>query len=168
MLVFAVVAVKLGPDWGKVGAGFVPHISHTSRMLYAYFVVGILGTAMTPYEVYFYSSGGIEDQWSPKDLGLNRANAILGYGLGGTLSFALMITGGALFVSHGISPEHLGTVALAAEQPPHLVGQELQHDVRAGRRHAAIHVVPIDIGVAPQVLAIDHDLEAPGSQHAVA
>ena len=117
MLVFAVVAVKLGPDWGKVGAGFVPHISHVNRMLYAYFVVGILGTAMTPYEVYFYSSGGIEDQWSPKDLGLNRANAILGYGLGGTLSFALMITGGALFLSHGISPSHLGTVALAAEQP---------------------------------------------------
>jgi len=99
MLVFAVVAVKLGPDWGKVGAGFVPHISHTNSVLYAYFVVGILGTAMTPYEVYFYSSGGIEDQWSPKDLGLNRANAILGYGLGGTLSFALMITGGALFLS---------------------------------------------------------------------
>ena len=117
MLVFAVVAVKLGPDWGKVGAGFVPHISHTNSVLYAYFVVGILGTAMTPYEVYFYSSGGIEDQWSPKDLGLNRANAILGYGLGGTLSFALMITGGALFLSHGISPQHLGTVALAAEQP---------------------------------------------------
>jgi Mn2+/Fe2+ NRAMP family transporter len=117
MLVFAVVAVKLGPDWGQVGAGFVPHISHINTMLYAYFVVGILGTAMTPYEVYFYSSGGIEDQWSPKDLGLNRANAILGYGLGGTLSFALMITGGALFLSHGISPSHLGTVALAAEQP---------------------------------------------------
>ena len=122
MLVFAVVAVKLGPDWGKVGAGFVPHISHTNSVLYAYFVVGILGTAMTPYEVYFYSSGGIEDQWSPKDLGLNRANAILGYGLGGTLSFALMITGGALFLSHGISPQHLGTVALAAEQPLGQVG----------------------------------------------
>ena len=122
MLVFAVVAVKLGPDWGQVGAGFVPHIAHTNSLLYAYFVVGILGTAMTPYEVYFYSSGGIEDQWSPKDLGLNRANAILGYGLGGTLSFALMITGGALFLSHGISPQHLGTVALAAEQPLGQVG----------------------------------------------
>ena len=27
MLVFAVAAVKLGPDWGEVGSGFVPHIS---------------------------------------------------------------------------------------------------------------------------------------------
>ena len=82
-----------------------------------YFVVGLLGAAMTPYEVYFYSSGGVEEQWSPKDIGLNRANAIVGYGLGGLLSFALMIVGGTLFLGHGISPEHLGTIALGAEQP---------------------------------------------------
>ena len=77
---------------------------------------------MTPYEVYFYSSGGIEDRWSPKDLGLNRANAIIGYGLGGFLSFALMIIGGALFLGHGISPEHLGTIALGAEKPLGRIG----------------------------------------------
>ena len=122
MLVFAVAAVKLGPDWGKVGSGFIPHISHNSTLLYAYFVVGMLGAAMTPYEVYFYSSGGVEDQWTPKDIGLNRANAIVGYSLGGTLSFALMIVGGALFLGHGISPEHLGTIALGAEQPLGQIG----------------------------------------------
>ena len=57
MLVFAVAAVKLGPDWGKVGNGFVPHIAQNDTLLYAYFAVGLLGAAMTPYEVYFYSSG---------------------------------------------------------------------------------------------------------------
>ncbi len=122
MLVFAVAAVKLGPDWAKVGKGFVPHIAHNNKLLYAYFAVGLLGAAMTPYEVYFYSSGGVEDRWSPKDIGLNRANAIIGYGLGGFLSLALMIVGGALFLGHGISPEHLGTIALGAEQPLGQVG----------------------------------------------
>jgi len=122
MLVFAVAAVKLGPDWGKVGAGLAPHISHNNPVLYAYFAVGILGTAMTPYEVYFYSSGGVEDRWSAKDLGLNRANAIIGYSLGAFLSFALMIIGGALFLGHGITPEHLGTIALGAEQPLGQIG----------------------------------------------
>ena len=34
---------------------------------------------MSPYEVYFHSSGGVESKWSPKDVGLNRANAIPGY-----------------------------------------------------------------------------------------
>jgi hypothetical protein len=72
--------------------------------------------------MYFYSSGGVEDRWSPKDIGLNRANAIIGYGLGGFLSFALMITGGALFLGHGISPEHLGTIALGAENPLGQIG----------------------------------------------
>ena len=122
LLVFAVAAVKLRPAWGKVGSGFVPHVAHTNTLLYAYFAIGLLGAAMTPYEVYFYSSGGIEDRWSPKDIGLNRANAILGYGLGGFLSFSLMITGGALFLSHGISPEHLGTIALGAGDPLGRIG----------------------------------------------
>jgi len=117
LLVFAVAAVKLDPAWGKVGKGFLPHLAQNNKLLYAYFAIGLLGAALTPYEVYFYSSGGIEDEWSPKELGLNRANAIIGYGLGGFLSFALMITGGALFLGHGISPEHLGTIALGAENP---------------------------------------------------
>ena len=114
MLVFAVAAVKVGPDWGKAGNGFLPHLSQNNPTLYLYFVVGLLGAAMTPYEVYFYSSGGVEDQWKPKDIGLNRANAIVGYGLGGTLSLALMIVGATVFLGHGIAPEHLGTIALGA------------------------------------------------------
>jgi manganese transport protein len=122
LLVFAVAAVKLDPAWDKVGNGLVPHLAHNNELLYAYFAVGLLGAAMTPYEVYFYSSGGIEERWSPKDIGLNRANAIIGYGLGGFLSFALMITGGALFLGHGISPEHLGTIALGAENPLGQIG----------------------------------------------
>jgi Mn2+/Fe2+ NRAMP family transporter len=122
MLVFAVAAVKVGPDWTKVASGFIPHIAQNNPTLYLYFVVGLLGAAMTPYEVYFYSSGGVEERWGPKDIGLNRANAIVGYGLGGTLSIALMIVGATVFLGHGISPEHLGTIALGAGDPLGKVG----------------------------------------------
>ena len=117
LLVFAVGAVKLHPDWGSVSDGFVPHVSSSDQLVYAYFAVGLLGAAMTPYEVYFYSSGTVEEGWTPKDIGLNRANAIIGYGLGGFLSFALMITAGALFLPLGIEPELIGTVALGAQVP---------------------------------------------------
>ena len=103
MLVFAVAAVKLHPSWGAVAHGFVPHMDTQSPLLYAYFAIGLLGAAMTPYEVYFYSSGGVEERWGPKDLGLNRVNAQIGYGLGGFLSFSLMIVGGALFLARGCS-----------------------------------------------------------------
>jgi manganese transport protein len=122
LLVFAVAAVKLGPDWAKVGSGFIPHIAQNNPWLYLYFAVGLLGAAMTPYEVYFYSSGGVEGRWTAKDLGLNRANAIIGYALGGLLSLALMIVGAAVFLRHGISPEHLGTIALGAEEPLAKIG----------------------------------------------
>jgi manganese transport protein len=117
LLVFAVAAVKLHPDWGAVAHGFVPHLNTEDSLLYVYFAVGLLGAAMTPYEVYFYSSGGVEERWTPKDLGLNKANAMIGYGLGGFLSFALMIVGGTLFLAQGIEPETLGTIALGAQIP---------------------------------------------------
>ena len=122
LLVFAVGAVKLHPDWGAVAHGYVPHLDTNDTLLYCYFAVGLLGAAMTPYEVYFYSSGGIEDGWTPKDLGLNRVNALIGYGLGGFLSFALMITGGALFLGEGIEPSSLGTIALGAGVPLGQIG----------------------------------------------
>ena len=122
LLVFAVAAIKLHPDWSAVAEGFVPRTPPSDVLVYGYFVVGLLGAALTPYEVYFYSSGGIEEGWTPKDLGLNRANAIIGYALGGFLSLALMITAGALFLPNGIDPELLGTVALGAEVPLGTVG----------------------------------------------
>jgi manganese transport protein len=117
LLVFAVAAIKLEPDWGDVAHGLVPHLETKDTLLYFYFAVGLLGAAMTPYEVYFYSSGGVEEEWTEKDIGLNRANAIIGYGLGGFLSFALMIVGGALFLPQGIEPETLGSIALGAQIP---------------------------------------------------
>jgi manganese transport protein len=121
LLVFAVAAIKLQPDWSQVAHGFIPG-SHAGGSLpvYLYFVVGLLGAAMTPYEVYFYSSGAVEDGWGPKELGLNKATSIIGYALGGTLSVALMIVAAVLFLPRGISPEFLGTPALASE---HVFGQ---------------------------------------------
>jgi manganese transport protein len=120
LLVFVVAAIKLNPDWGAVANGFVPSAGTGNGYVYAYFVVGLIGAAMIPYEVYFYSSGAIEERWGPQDLGVNRANAVVGYCLGGLLSFALMISAGALLLPRGISADLLGTVALVAQSP---VGQ---------------------------------------------
>ena len=122
LLVFAVGVIKLHPDWSHVAHGFVPHMNTSEPLIYAYFAVGLLGAAMTPYEVYFYSSGVVEEGWTPKDLGLNRANATIGYALGGFLSFALMITAGVLFFPVGIEPQFIGTVALGAQVPLGTVG----------------------------------------------
>jgi Mn2+/Fe2+ NRAMP family transporter len=117
LLVFAVAAIKLSPPWGEVASGFVPGIDTSDTAVYLFFVVGLIGAATVPYEVYFYSSGAIEERWKPGDLGTNKANAIIGYSLGGFLSLALMITAATLFHPLGISPETLGTAALGAQAP---------------------------------------------------
>jgi manganese transport protein len=122
LLVFAVAAVKLHPDWGRVAHGFVPSTGSGDAAVYGYYVVGLIGAAMIPYEVYFYSSGAVEERWRPKDLGVNRANVMIGYSLGGFLSFALMISAGALLLPQGINAELLGTTALVAQGPIGQIG----------------------------------------------
>ena len=114
LLVFVVAAIDLGPDWHAVGQGFVPHGEHST--LYWYFVVGVIGAAMVPYEVYFYSSGAIEERWTEKDLGVNRANAILGFGLGGVLSIGVVAVSAQVLAPAGIAPDSIGAVALGPEQ----------------------------------------------------
>jgi manganese transport protein len=114
LLVYVAAAVHLKPNWHQVGHGLIP--SWHSSALYAYFVVGVIGAALVPYEVYFYSSGAIEDRWTVKDLGLNRANAILGFALGGILSIALIIVAGEVFFDPQIQPGYLGTTALGAQR----------------------------------------------------
>ena len=70
-----------------------------------------------PYEVYFYSSGGVEERWTAKDLGLNRLNAVVGFGLGGLLSISLMIVAAVVWHPLGVQPDMIGTVALGASVP---------------------------------------------------
>jgi manganese transport protein len=114
LLVYVAAAVHLKPNWHQVGQGLIP--SWHSSALYVYFVVGVIGAALVPYEVYFYSSGAIEDRWTVKDLGLNRANAILGFALGGILSIALIVVAGEVFFDPQIQPGYLGTTALGAQR----------------------------------------------------
>jgi Mn2+/Fe2+ NRAMP family transporter len=115
LLVYVVAAVDADPNWHSLGNGFVPHGQAAST--YWYFVVGVMAAAFMPYEIYFYSSGAREEGWTEKDLGVNRANAIIGYGLGGLLAVALLTTAAAVFHRHGVDPSQLGTVALGAQIP---------------------------------------------------
>jgi manganese transport protein len=115
LFVFVAAALNRHPDWHAVGSGFVP--GGKSSTLYWYFVVGLIAAALMPYEVYFYSSGGVEEGWTPKDLLVNRLNAVIGYGIGGLLSVGLMIASAQMFGSTGVEPDHLGTVPLLAQIP---------------------------------------------------
>jgi Mn2+/Fe2+ NRAMP family transporter len=72
---------------------------------------------MFPYEVYFYSSGGIEEEWGLKDLLTNRITSIVGMGLGSLLGIAILSSSAQLFGPANVSPEIPGTAALEAAIP---------------------------------------------------
>jgi Mn2+/Fe2+ NRAMP family transporter len=58
---------------------------------YLFLVAGILGAVISPYLMFFYSSGAGEEQWSRRSLGQNRMTAVLGMTFGSTTAIALMV-----------------------------------------------------------------------------
>jgi manganese transport protein len=114
LVVFLVGAIHLQPNLDHAVAGLVPHLQ--SSATYLYFAVGLVAAGLMPYEVYFYSSGSVEEGWkAPGDLKLNRINAILGFGLGGILSVSLIAVAAQVFHPIGVQPEFLGTTMLGAQ-----------------------------------------------------
>src|SRR5205823_228012 len=110
----------------QIAGGAVPQLPHglsnRDLLAFCYFAVALTSAVMFPYETYFYSSGGIEDRWSAKDLGINRLTTIVGFGLGSLLAIALLANAAQSFGPAGISPELIGTTALQAAIPFGTVG----------------------------------------------
>jgi manganese transport protein len=79
---------------------------------YFYFAIALLGAAMTPYEVFFFSSGAVEEGWTRSDLMVNRANVYIGFPLGGILSLAIMGGAALVLAPRGVSVGHLSQMAL--------------------------------------------------------
>lgn len=121
MIVFAAALVAIQPPWDKIAGGFVPQIpaglSSKELLQFAYFGVAILSAVMFPYEAYFYSSGGIEEEWGPKDLLTNRVTATVGFGLGSLLAIAILSSSAQLFGPANVGPEIPGSAAMQAAIP---------------------------------------------------
>src|SRR4051812_22694732 len=114
LLVFAVGLWQLGPDWSALlhQATHPAVPSGEGHPTYWYYAIALFGAAMTPYEVFFFSSGGVEEKWTKQDLAVERANVFVGFPLGGLLSLSIMATTAVVFLPRGVSVDHLSQVAL--------------------------------------------------------
>ncbi|MEE2034492.1 NRAMP family divalent metal transporter [Rhodococcus chondri] len=114
LIVFAVALFLLGPDWGdlanQVVAPAVPENEQVS--VYWFYAVALFGAAMTPYEVFFFSSGAVEEHWSVKDLGLTRVNVLIGFPLGGLLSLSIAACATVVLLPRGVEVGSLSEVVL--------------------------------------------------------
>jgi Mn2+/Fe2+ NRAMP family transporter len=114
LLVFVYTLFHMSPPWHDLlhGATHPAVPSTETPFTYAYFGIALFGAAMTPYEVFFFSSGAVEEGWTRSDLMVNRANVYIGFPLGGLLSLAIMACTTVLFRPLGISVDTLPQVAL--------------------------------------------------------
>jgi Mn2+/Fe2+ NRAMP family transporter len=114
LVTFLVALFHMHPPWHDLFHGALhPSIpSQETPFTFAYFGIGLFGAAMTPYEVFFFSSGAVEEKWTTEDLNLNRANVYIGFPLGGILSLAIMALTTLVFAPRMISVDTLPQVAL--------------------------------------------------------
>ncbi len=114
LVVFAVAVWQLGPDWGALVAEATHPAVPASEdaTTYWFYAVALFGAAMTPYEVFFFSSGGVEEKWGPGSLRTMRANVFIGFPLGGLLSVAIAAAAAIVLRPQGIEVASLGQVAL--------------------------------------------------------
>jgi manganese transport protein len=107
MAVAAVAAWMLGPNWNALGRGLIPRLSmgeSHQTLRYWFFAVGIFSAMLMEYEVHFYSSGALEEDWSEEDLPENFMVASFGSILGATLTVALLAIGALVFSRNTGSP----------------------------------------------------------------
>jgi Mn2+/Fe2+ NRAMP family transporter len=104
----------LSPNWGELGQqALQPSVPAGEEVpTYWFYAIALFGAAMTPYEVFFFSSGAVEDGWTVSDLNENRANVFIGFPLGGLLSLAIMACAHLVLAPHDIGVDQLSQVAL--------------------------------------------------------
>ena len=114
LIVFAVALFLLKPDWGVLaGQALAPAVpAEETAPTYWYFAIALFGAAMTPYEVFFFSSGAVEEGWTVKDLAQSRINVLVGFPLGGLLSVAIAGCAAVVLLPAGISVTSLSQVIL--------------------------------------------------------
>lgn len=91
LICFAVALFLLGPNWVQLGRQALQQASLPREPVstYWFYAVALFGAAMTPYEVFFFSSSAVDEGWTVKDLGQSRLNVLVRFPLGGLLSLAI-------------------------------------------------------------------------------
>jgi Mn2+/Fe2+ NRAMP family transporter len=114
LVVFGVALWQLNPSWGDLLHQLAVPAKPASEdwPTYFYYAIALFGAAMTPYEVFFFSSGAVEERWTAKDVVTARVNVFVGFPLGGVLSVAIAACAALVLLPQGIEVDSLGQVGL--------------------------------------------------------
>ncbi len=114
LIAFAVAVWVADPDWSAMWQQVSsPRPTQTEDWpTYWYYAVALFGAAMTPYEVFFFSSGGVEEKWTQRDLSTERVNVFLGFPLGGALSLSIAALATITLLPLGVEVDSLSQTVL--------------------------------------------------------
>jgi Mn2+/Fe2+ NRAMP family transporter len=113
LLVFVGALFATHAHWADLAHSAVrpvvpPSESHLTWWFYA---VSLYGSCVVPYQAYFFSSGGLEED---NDLLAMRVNTFVGFPLGGVLSIAIMWAAAVVLQPWQINATNLGEIGLPA------------------------------------------------------
>ncbi|MTK03157.1 divalent metal cation transporter [Micromonospora sp. CP22] len=112
LVVFAVALFWLPTDWASLGRSAVaPDDSGQGWGAYWFVAVALFASTVSPYEVFFFSSGGVEERWSADDLADARFSVLVGFPIGGFLALSLIATAAVVLRPAGLSVDGLDQVA---------------------------------------------------------
>jgi Mn2+/Fe2+ NRAMP family transporter len=121
-LVFAVALVALHPSWLALVRHIAPSVPTHNVANYWYLAVSIIGASISPYLVYFYSSGAIEDKWDISYVRLNRVVASVGNVFGGGLAVAVLAVAALVLGPRHIRVEQFGDIRQLLTPPLGVAG----------------------------------------------
>jgi Mn2+/Fe2+ NRAMP family transporter len=114
LFVFVVAMWQLHPDWHSV----LSQTTHPTvpngegHPTYFYWAIAVFGGTVMPYELFFFSSGAVEEKWTRRDLFLNRANVYFGFPVGAIVSISILGTAALVLKPAQIEVNHLSQAAL--------------------------------------------------------
>ena len=113
-LSFIVGIIALGgPSHQLLSTLWKPEVKQGELADYLYLVAATLGATISPYLLYFYSSGAREEHWTSSSLLLNRVTAIVGMCFGSLGSIALIFLGAMVLQPLNMQGSLLGELGLS-------------------------------------------------------
>jgi Mn2+/Fe2+ NRAMP family transporter len=119
------VSQQGGPDDALMATLTRPAFDQRDTAEYLFLAAAILGAIISPYLLFFYSSGAGEEHWSRRSLGLNRVTALVGMGFGSTTAIALIILSAMVLGPLDISGGTLSEIGLGMAEPLGRLGAQL-------------------------------------------
>jgi Mn2+/Fe2+ NRAMP family transporter len=125
-LSFVVAVLVLGgPSQEVLSTLWKPNIKQGELADYLYLSAAILGAIISPYLLYFYSSGAREEKWSEDNLIVNRVTSIVGMSFGSLSAIALIFLAAIVLQPLNMSASTLGEVGITMAKPFGVIGSLL-------------------------------------------